>query len=166
MSQIIQQNLSTKAKVKPSILLVIGNEELRDDILELLGVSYSLRVAKNITIAKEELTENGPDLVVIDDSLLMNEVLKLSTWIKNDVWLDHIPIVALSTDTSEEAHLDAVSAQIDVFLATDTHNLMLLYLVLKNLLESILKQRLWYSQNYLKESRQLTSGRKDESFLV
>ena len=166
MSQIVQENLMVNAEVQSSILLVLSNEELRDDILDILGVSYRVRLAQNATFAKEVLTEYRPNLVAIDDSLSMSEVCKLSIWIKSNVLLDHIPVLVLSTNTSEEAKLDAASAQIDAFLASDTHNLTLFYLVLRNLLEAVEKQRLWYSKNYLKETRQLKAGRKDEAFLV
>ncbi len=151
---------------KPSVLLVCGNLELKDVILDTLRDSYRVKLVENFSLATDVLTENSFNIIVIDTSLSISKSFWFSKWLKSNVLLDHIPVLAFSQDLSEEAQVDAAAAQVDAFLTGERLNIVLFSLVLKNLLDATEKQRLWYSKNYLKETHQLSTGKKDEAFLI
>jgi DNA-binding response OmpR family regulator len=103
-------------KHKPNILFVIDNEELRQFVYQSLNDSFIITLASDGKEGLEKVFEILPDLIFSDVMMPKINGIELCKAIKNNELLNHIPVILLTSHTTEEHYLDGYKSGADDYL--------------------------------------------------
>lgn len=139
-----EETEKVRAKTKYRVLVVEDDEEIRRYICQELAADYHTLESCNGKEALESLFRKAPDLVISD--VMMPEVdgLTLCRRIKQNVNLNHIPVILLTAKTREEDNIEGLENGADAYI-TKPFNIELLKKTANNLIRSHERLRNAYS---------------------
>ena len=101
---------------KPLAFIVENNEDVAFFIANLLRHDFNLRFAIDGQEALNNAQEMLPDLIITNIMMPVMDDKELMRKIRDNSLLNHIPIIALTADTSEQERLDCIKAGADIVL--------------------------------------------------
>ncbi|MEM8889425.1 MAG: 7TM diverse intracellular signaling domain-containing protein [Bacteroidota bacterium] len=131
---------------KASVLIVDNDRELRNFIAFELQKDFQVYLAENGQQALSMAAEQLPDLIISDIKMPGITGFDLSTRVKKDPSMGHIPILLLSGEPEDEVQLNGYQVGADAFLLKpfDPH-------FLKTRVHQMIHQRRELKEKYLKE---------------
>jgi signal transduction histidine kinase/DNA-binding response OmpR family regulator/ligand-binding sensor domain-containing protein len=135
-------------KVKPLILIVEDNDELRHFLKKSLRKNYRVAEAENGLIGWNKTEHSMPDLIIAD--LLMPEMdgLELTKKIKSDSQTSHIPVILLTAVTDMESKLAGMKAGADDYI-TKPFSSEFLHARIENLMTQRIQLQHFYRSQYI-----------------
>lgn len=158
------QEVSSYSKEKPLILIAEDNEDLRSYIKEIFIDNFQILEAENGNYALKLAQENLPDLIISDWMMPQMTGVELCTNIKTNASTSHIPVVILTSKSSNESKLLGLETGADDYI-TKPFNASLLEVRVKNILENRRKLRELFSTSPKIRPREITLNSSDEHFL-
>jgi signal transduction histidine kinase/ligand-binding sensor domain-containing protein/DNA-binding response OmpR family regulator len=152
-------------ELKPVVLIVEDNRELRLHLKNELRNQFKVREATNGAEGFEKVMKYFPDVVISDIMMPEMDGFELCRKIKTDIETSHIPVVLLTARSLEEDKIEGYRTGADEYLAKP-FNIHVLRARLKNLLEARerLKKKFMSSSNLL-PAKEVTTNSMDEAFL-
>lgn len=132
-------NTEKKAKTKYRILIVEDEEEIRQYIKDEISEDYRVKEAKNGKEALEILLKEKPDLVISDIMMPEMDGIDLCKKIKQNININHIPIILLTAKVQVENKIEGLEIGADAYL-TKPFNSEILKQTIHNLIAN--RQRL------------------------
>ena len=128
-----------KAKTKYRILIVEDEEEIRQYIKDEISGDYKVKEAKDGKKALEILLKEKPDLVISDIMMPEMDGIDLCKKIKQNININHIPIILLTAKVQVEDKVEGLEIGADAYL-TKPFNSEILKQTIQNLIAN--RQRL------------------------
>jgi signal transduction histidine kinase/ligand-binding sensor domain-containing protein/CheY-like chemotaxis protein len=129
----VVDKIKTKPKTKDKILLVDDNQEILDYISNELSQDYQITTCADGNQALKFALKNLPDLIVSDVVMPEMDGVTLCQKIKQNVNINHIPIVLLTGRSREEDNMEGLGIGADAYL-TKPFNIEVLKKVVQNIL--------------------------------
>lgn len=105
-----------KAKTRLHILVVEDEEEIRNYLEEELKESYYISTATNGKEGYEQILTSPPDLVISDVMMPEMDGITLCKKVKQNVQVNHLPIILLTAKSTPEAKLEGMDMGADAYL--------------------------------------------------
>ncbi len=153
------------ATVKPQILIVEDNTDLRAFIINSLGNEFHFLEAADGKQGLDKAIENVPDLIVSDVMMPGMDGITMAGKLKSDVRTSHIPIIILTAKSTEESKLSGLQKGADDYL-TKPFNKQELLLKVRNGVMSRMKLREKIRLELMKEAPKIEVASADEQFLM
>ena len=130
-----EDNTKKTIRKKHTLLIVEDDEEIRNYLVSELDSSYRVVQCRNGKEALQILASNAPDLILSD--VMMPEVdgLTLLRKIKQNIKINHIPVVLLTAKNSESDNIEGLSFGADAYL-TKPFNIDMVKITIDNLLRN------------------------------
>ena len=151
-------------KDKSWLLIAEDNEDLRSYIKEIFIDDYQILEAENGLSALKIAQENLPDLIISDWMMPLMTGVELCEKIKTDLYTSHIPVIILTSKSSNDSKLMGLETGADDYI-TKPFNANLLEVRVKNILENRKKLRELFSNSPKIKTREITLNSSDEHFL-
>ena len=158
------QEVSVIDKDKPLILIAEDNEDLRSYIKEIFINNFQILEAENGKCALKLAQENLPDLIISDWMMPQMTGVELCENIKISASTSHIPVIILTSKSSNESKLLGLETGADDYI-TKPFNASLLEVRVINILENRRKLRELFSISPKIRAREITLNSSDEHFL-
>ncbi len=105
-----------RSKSKHRILVVEDDEEIRKYICRELSADFHTLESTNGKEALEKILKKAPDLIISDIMMPEMDGLTLCRKIRQNVTVNHIPIILLTAKTSEEDNLEGLDTGADAYI--------------------------------------------------
>ncbi len=128
-------DLEKYESVKPLILIVDDNTDLRTYLKNTLEDQYSIIEASNGLEGTEKAKELNPNLIISDVVMPEMSGKELCFHLKNDVLTSHIPIILLTMQASQENMYEGYQVGADLYVAKPFES-GLLKIQIQNLLDN------------------------------
>ena len=139
-----------KIKSKRSILVVEDDEEIRKYICNELADEYRMTESCHGKEALVTILQKAPDLVISDVMMPEMDGFTLCRKIKQNININHIPVILLTAKSSEEDNLEGLSLGADAYIVKPFN-----IEILRKTAENIIKNR--------DQLRNTFSGQQDQS---
>ena len=153
-------------KLKPIVLIVEDNFDLRSFLMQTLHHDYRVLGAENGKTGFEIASKEIPDIVVSDIMMPVMDGIEMCKIMKQDVRTSHIPVVLLTAKESVHDQKTGYDAGADSYLKKPFSSNLLMSR-LKNILEA--RKKFWMATSTgLKDKRQMLNdsiGELDKEFL-
>ena len=116
-----EENGKTRTKTKYKVLVVEDDEDIRRYICRELASDYHTLESCNGKEALESIFNKTPDLVISDVMMPEMDGLTLCRKIKQNVNLNHIPVILLTAKTREEDNLEGLETGADAYMTKPFH---------------------------------------------
>ena len=113
----VTNEIENSSGVKPSILLVEDNADMRSFVAAQFTDTYHVLVAENGQQALEVLAREPVSLILSDVMMPIMDGISLLEKTRDDVRWQHLPFVLLTAKAAEEDRLLALRAQADDYIA-------------------------------------------------
>ena len=107
----------TKNRRKYKILVVEDDEEIRKYICDELGVNHYMTECTNGKEALTLILQKTPDLVISDVMMPEMDGITLCRKIKQNVNVNHVPVILLTAKSAEEDKLEGLSIGADAYIS-------------------------------------------------
>ncbi len=158
------QIVEEEDKEKPLILIAEDNEDLRIYIKEIFMQEFQILEADNGKCALKIAQENLPDLIISDWMMPQMTGVELCENIKMNANTSHIPVIILTSKSSNESKLMGLETGADDYI-TKPFNASILEIRVKNILENRKRLRGLFSKSPKIKAREITLNSSDEHFL-
>ncbi len=160
----IDNHLELEEFSNSKILIVEDNDELRDILVNTLGVYFQIYEAKNGVEGLEMAHQIFPDIILTD--LIMPEMdgMQMARKLKDDINLNHIPVFMLTVLQSSKQKLDSIESGISEYLEKPV-NLKFLLAKMVNTLKWQQKLRKIYIHESDTDNATLYRNKHDQTFL-
>ena len=158
------QDISIIDEDKPLLLIAEDNEDLRVYIKEIFMEHFQILEAENGLCALKMAHDNMPDLIISDWMMPLMTGVELCEKIKQNPNTSHIPVIILTSKSSNESKLMGLETGADDYI-TKPFNANLLEVRVKNILENRKKLRELFSNSSKIKIREITLNSSDEHFL-
>lgn len=150
-------------RLKPFLLIVEDNDELRNMLLEHFRVKFQVTGATNGAEGLKLAQEIIPDIVISDVMMPVMDGIDMCKKIRDDISTCHIPILLLTAKSSVDTQIIGAEIGADDFVAKP-FNLHLLEVKIARIIEhqNVLKER--YSQDVFSSTREIARNQKDKEF--
>lgn len=145
-------NGKTRAKTKYKVLVVEDNEEIRRYICRELSGDYRTMESRNGKEALESIFNKAPDLVISDIMMPEMDGLALCRKIKQNVNMNHIPVILLTAKAREEDNLEGLETDADAYM-TKPFRIEMLKKTAANLIRNREKLRNTYAGQQAQEDK-------------
>ena len=125
-----------KSKSKFSILIAEDDEEIRSYVCKELSKDFHILESSNGKEAWNLILKKNPDLVISDIMMPEMDGLTLCKKIKQNITINHIPVILLTAKNTEEDNLKGLDIGADVYMVKP-FNLA----ILKSTAESLIRNR-------------------------
>ncbi len=146
------QEKKSKAKTKYRILIVEDEDEIRQYIKEELSGEYRIKEARDGKEALEIILKDKPDLVISDVMMPGMDGITLSRKIKQNININHIPVILLTAKAKPEDHLEGLEIGADAYL-TKPFSTEILRQTVINLIENRERLRNKFSGNQYQDDK-------------
>ena len=126
--------VSVREHQKAVIQIVEDNEDLQKLMFDSLQEYYIIISAKNGVEGFDSAVEYIPDLIISDIMMPIMSGTEMCHKIKTDPRTSHIPVILLTSRTSEEHRIEGLESGADDYISKP-FNMVLLYARIKNLIE-------------------------------
>jgi signal transduction histidine kinase/DNA-binding response OmpR family regulator/ligand-binding sensor domain-containing protein len=155
---------SGNEKYKPSVLFVDDNEELCQFVYQSLHDDFIITLASDGKKGLEKALEILPDLIISDVMMLEMNGIDLCKAIKKDELINHIPVILLTSRSTEEHYLDGYKSGADDYLLKP-FSITLLKARIWNLIEIRKTLKEQFSKNLLQLPSIKIESKVDSEFL-
>ena len=124
-----------KPKTRYKILVVEDEDEIREYIKEELSSEYKIIVCENGKKALELALTELPELIISDVMMPEMDGITLSRKVKQNININHIPIVLLTAKSSPESKIEGLDIGADAYI-TKPFNTEVLKSTITNLIEN------------------------------
>ncbi len=161
----IQKQKKTLSGIKPIVLIIEDNVDVKDFIVESIEHSYRTLEAVNGKEGLQKCFKSMPDLVISDVMMPEMDGLEFCRRLKADTRTSHIPVVLLTAKTSIEQKLEGLDTGADAYI-TKPFDAEYLIKRVDKIIENRQTLRSVY-QGKLKEvsAPKITTNQADEAFL-
>lgn len=129
--------------VKPTILVVEDQKDMRQFIVDELAGSYQVLEAFDGKAALEQLESNSVNLIISDVMMPVMDGFELCNRVKNNVHFSHIPFIILTAQHNLQSRLEGLNHGADAYMEKPFSMELLLAQV-----ENLLKSRELLSKSY------------------
>lgn len=133
-----------------TILIVEDNTDLRDFLSIRLAKNYNTLTAADGIEGLKFAFDYLPDIIILDITLPGKNGLELTRYLKNDIRTEHVPIILLMANTSEESRLDGIKSKADAYITKPFH-VEVIEETVQNLLENRTKLKDYFTAEVPKE---------------
>ncbi|MDB5143635.1 MAG: hypothetical protein JWQ66_2348 [Mucilaginibacter sp.] len=109
-------NIDHLVSEQPVMLVIDDNADLRKYIIKLFKTSFTIYEAPNGDIGFKLAQKYVPDIVISDVTMPVLNGVELCTRIKADAYLNHIPVILLTSSTSSEIKLKGIECGADDYI--------------------------------------------------
>lgn len=148
----------------PLVLVVEDHDDLRQYLAQCLGKNYRVHTATNGREALAFAQAQIPDLVVSDWMMPDMDGLELCGALKTDERTSHVPVLMLTSRSSNESKVEGLDAGADDYV-TKPFNLEILLSRVRNLIQSRRLLREKYSRVLTQEPGAVSTESVEEAFL-
>lgn len=154
------------AKSRYRVLVVEDDEEIRRYICRELGSDFHTQECGNGKEALARVLKKAPDLIISDIMMPEMDGMALCTKIKQNININHIPVILLTAKTREEDNLEGLSTGADAYI-TKPFSIEILRQTALNLIKSreVLKNSFRGSQEQEERIQKLEVESPDERLL-
>lgn len=128
-----EDNIKLKSKSKYRVLVVEDDEEIRKYICRELSGNFHMLESKNGKEALSMILKKAPDLVISDVMMPEMDGLTLCRKIKQNVNINHVPVILLTARTHEDDNLEGLSIGADAYM-TKPFNIDILIKTAENII--------------------------------
>ena len=150
--------------LKPRILLVDDNNELRDFLKGALNAQYEILEATDGNSGLKTLGQEYVDLIISDIMMPGMNGIDFCKAVKNDFETSHIPFILLTAKDALESKIEGAESGADIYLSKPV-SINLLLLNIRNIFEQQQKQKDRYLNDYYAEAKGLVNSSKDKEFM-
>ena len=113
-----QQESSEKDKCSPQplVLVVEDNIDIALYVKSLLSVSYHVITARNGEEGLDVAEKSIPDLVITDLMMPVKDGYQLACEMKQNILLNHIPVIMLTAKTSDEDRIKGLRCGVEAYI--------------------------------------------------
>ena len=153
-SPIIENEEEKKVRVKTKyhVLIVEDDEEIRNYIAKEFADKFHIMESCNGKEALELIFKKTPDLVISDIMMPEMDGLTLCRKIKQNVNLNHIPVILLTAKTREEDNLEGLNTGADAYIMKP-FNIEILQKTVENLINTRQQLRKVFTGQQNQESK-------------
>ncbi len=157
-------NQSVHFEVKPTMLIVEDNDNLRELLVNIFRSLYQVIEASNGNEGYELANEKHPDIIISDIMMPEMNGNELCSKIKTNFETCHIPVVLLTAQTSPEQNIEGLKHGADDYI-TKPFNVKILLTRCNNLLvgRKILQEK--YSKQIDNTAYKIASNELDQAFI-
>lgn len=148
----VDDESKVRSKSKNWVLIVEDDEEIRRYICEELASDYHTLESSNGKEALALIFKRTPDLIISDVMMPEMDGLTLCRKIKQNVNLNHIPVILLTAKTREEDNIEGLETGADAYL-TKPFSIDLLQKTVENLIRNRTLLRNTFSGKQLQEDK-------------
>ena len=150
--------------VKPTILVVEDNHDMRKFISSILSDDYKIVEAENGQEALQLLKSKTIDFIVSDLMMPVMDGLELSNHVKSDFSISHIPFLMLTAKSNVETQISSYKLGVDHFLAKPFDSELLLARI-NNMIEARRNYQRKFSLNMDLKELNFGDETNDEKFI-
>lgn len=148
----------------PVILIIEDDKEIRDYIKNSFDVNYRVHEAEDGQIGYKKAIQIIPDLIITDIKMREIDGITLCKKLKNDERTSHIPIIILTSYSSQEYQIKGLTYGADVYLPKPfSINVLEAYII--NLLDSRKKLQEKFSREFIYGPSKISITDIDAKFL-
>lgn len=162
--KIIYSDDQLKLEIKPTLLIVEDNLQMRGYIKDELSPVYKILEAGNGKEGLEMARKSFPDLIVSDIMMPEMDGLEMCRVLKEDVLISHIPIILLTAKVEENDAIEGIETGADDYMAKP-FNIKFLGAKIEQLLITRRKLREKYSKEVFSEPNNIAYTNADRVFL-
>lgn len=151
-------------KLKPTLLLVEDNAEVRLFIKGIFQKNHNILESENGKIALEIASNNDVDLIISDVMMPVMDGVTMCDKIKSNIITSHIPVILLTAKTSEEAQKQGYTLGADAYI-TKPFDAHILEIRVTNLLKFRRNLIDKFKKDIILQPKELTVTSADELFL-
>ena len=141
-----------KPRTKYRIMVVEDDEEIRKYVCHELKERYYVQQCTNGKEALKMLFEKAPHLVISDVMMPQMDGFTLCSKIKQNINLNHIPVILLTAKIREEDNIEGLEMGADAYI-TKPFNIELLKRTVENLIRSHERLRNTFSGQQIQEDK-------------
>lgn len=160
------EEVKETAGKKHKVMIVEDDEEIRQYICREFAANFHMQSCTNGKDALQKILQQLPDLVICDIMMPEMDGFTLCKKIKQNVNINHIPVVMLSAKNTDEDTIEALTNGADAYI-TKPFSMEVLLQTARNLIKGreLLKNN--YSGNQAQETRSkaITAASPDERLL-
>ena len=123
----------TKSKTRKTVLIVDDDDEIRNFLCEEFAALYNVEDCADGREALAVLYRENIDLVVSDVMMPEMDGLELCRQIRQNVRINHVPVILLTAKSSDQDRLEGLSVMADAYV-TKPFNIELLLTIVSNLI--------------------------------
>ena len=155
-----------RSKTKYRILVVEDDEEIRNYLYQELGNDFHIQECNNGKDALAAILKKAPDLVVTDVMMPEMDGMTLCKKIKQNVNINHIPVILLTARTREEDTMEGLQQGADAYI-TKPFNVEILRQNAMNLIKGreLLKNNFTGNQVQEEKIKKIEAESPDERLL-
>ena len=153
-----------KSEIRPKVLVVEDNTDVRSFIKEILGDDYLIIEAENGEEAFHLATKEIPDLIISDLMMPKMDGMELGKRLKQEVSTSHIPLIILTAKVSENSQVEGFNVGADAYI-TKPFAAEVLKARAENLIESRKKLHERFSRDISLEPSSVNISSVDEKFI-
>ena len=131
----VKTTSGTRQKPKELVMIVEDDEDIRSYLSRELSVNYRIVLCENGKVAYEQMLHKAPDLVISDVMMPEMDGLELTRRIKNNINLNHIPVILLSAKNRDEDNIEGLESGADAYMSKP-FNIEILMSMISNLIKS------------------------------
>ena len=154
----------TTGSIKYRVLIAEDNVNIRNNLVANLEERFFVITADNGEEALQLTYSEMPDLVVTDVMMPKMDGFELCSHIKNDLQINHIPVIILTARVSVNSQIAGFGIGADEYL-TKPFNPSLLNARIVNILETRQKLKEKFLREISLSARDIATSSKDEEFL-
>lgn len=148
----------------PKLLIVDDNNDFRTFLCTCMQNRFEVIQAENGEKAFEIAVNEIPDMIISDVMMPVMDGIQLCKKLKNDVRTSHIPLILLTAKTAEESQIDGLKSGADDYISKP-FNIDVLYIKMKNLIESREKMQSMLKEPIPIEPSRITVNNIDEELI-
>ena len=148
----------------PKLLIVDDNNDFRTFLCTCMQNRFEVIQAENGEKAFEIAVNEIPDMIISDVMMPVMDGIQLCKKLKNDVRTSHIPLILLTAKTAEESQIDGLKSGADDYISKP-FNIDVLYIKMKNLIESRKKMQSMLKEPIPIEPSRITVNNIDEELI-
>lgn len=147
-----EEEKKVRVKSKYHVLIVEDDEEIRNYIAKEFAENFHIMESSNGKEALELILKKVPDLVISDIMMPEMDGLTLCKKIKQNVNINHIPVILLTAKTREEDNLEGLNIGADAYIMKP-FNIEILQKTVENLINTRQQLRKVFTGQQCQESK-------------
>lgn len=144
-----KEEIKIKSKSKRYVLVVDDDKDIRDYINRELSPDYHMKECANGKEALDAILKKAPDLVISDVVMPEMDGITLCRKIKQNIHINHIPVILLTAKSKEEDNVEGLDTGADAYIVKPFN-----IEILKKTAQNIIKNREMLRNNFTGSQQQ------------
>ncbi|MDL2244865.1 response regulator [Parabacteroides sp. OttesenSCG-928-J18] len=161
-----EESVKMKSKSKRRVMVVDDDDEIRQYICQELGDDFHMEEYPNGKEALNAILKKAPDLIISDVMMPEMDGITLCRKIKQNININHIPVILLTAKSNEEDNLEGLNIGADAFIPKP-FNIDILRSTVENIIwnRDILRNTFKGNQQQEDKVRKITIKSADEKLM-